>query len=87
MLNICDVIWVCVPVDLSILVIWKIVLPAVAGEARLAKTLKYALCPFILPFPVFCDTVTVFSDLFAMICENKESRRLFLTMLRFLTKC
>jgi hypothetical protein len=32
--NICDVIWVCVPVDLSILVIWKIVLPAVAGEAR-----------------------------------------------------
>ena len=45
----------------------------------LAKTLKYALCPFILPFAVFCDTVTVFSDLFAMICENKESRSLFLT--------
>jgi hypothetical protein len=29
-LNICDVILVCVPVDLSILVIWRIVLPAVA---------------------------------------------------------
>ena len=49
LLNICDVIWVCVPVDLSILVIWRIL-------------------------PVFCDTVTVFSDLFAMICENKVSK-------------
>jgi hypothetical protein len=39
----------------------------------LAKTLKYALCPFILPFAVVCDTVTVFSDLFAMICVSISS--------------
>jgi hypothetical protein len=49
-LNICDVIWVCVPVDLSILVIWKIVLPAVAGEARPCENFEIRALPFHIAF-------------------------------------
>jgi hypothetical protein len=52
-LNICERIGVRVPVDLSILVTWRIVAFAVPVKHGLAKTLKSAVCLFILPYPVY----------------------------------
>ena len=57
MLNICDVIWVCVPVDLSILAIWRIVLPAVAGEARPCENFEIRALPFHIAFSCFSVTL------------------------------
>jgi len=52
-LNICDVIWVSVPVHLSILVIWRIVLPAVAGEAQPCENFEIRALPFHIAFSCF----------------------------------
>ena len=52
-LNICERIGVRVPVDLSILVTWRIVAFAVAGETRACQTLKSVVCLYILPYPAY----------------------------------
>ena len=47
-LNICERIGVCVPVDLSILVKWRIAAFAVAGEARACQNFEIGSLPFHL---------------------------------------
>ena len=55
-LNICEGNGVRVPVDLSILITWRIVAFAVAGEKWDCQTLKSAVCLFILPYLVSANS-------------------------------
>ena len=62
MLNICERIGVHVPVDLSILVTWRIVAVAVVGEARACQNCEIGGLPFHLALSILRNfhAVTVF---------------------------
>jgi hypothetical protein len=58
-LNICKRIGVRVPVDLSMLVTWRIVAFAVAGEARACQNFEIGGLPFHLANPNHKDCISV----------------------------
>ena len=73
MLNICERIWVRVPVDLSILVTWMIVAFAVAGEARACQNFDIGGLPFHLALSSLHNfhIVAVFSIYYSCVYNAK----------------